>query len=259
MKKVLSKILSLALLTLVITGVSTVELVPQAKEKISVSEKIDGINNKLIKYIETLNIENVTPSNIENFLTNNISDNEKLTGKELKEIINRGNKKVTTLKDSGYSSDEILESQIVKTVITENNFKVEIFDNGIFSIENLNNSIQSRSSSVWGQAYKDYYTVIGLHAFTVAVGSGFSYDGYSASYYGNFNAYYKRGIPSVWQVSGWEKGHEAAGTNYTAYASGNFHFGFEYDGMGLVIQDFYIKHKVTCDRYGNITPSYQLV
>ena len=64
-----------------------------------------------------------------------------------------------------------------------------------------------------------------MYVFTVAVGTGFSYNGSNASYYGNFDSYYKRGTLSVWQVSNWQSGHEAAGTSYRAYASGNFHFG----------------------------------
>lgn len=109
---------------------------------------------------------------------------------------------VDKLKSLGYSFDEIADSQIIKSMVTKNNLKVEFLDNGKFSIENLDNVFNNRlRASVWGQAYKDYYAILGKYIFTVAVGIGFSYDGQKVSYYGNFEAYYKRSMINIWQVS----------------------------------------------------------
>ena len=116
-------------------------------------------------------------------------------------------------------------------------------DNGIFSIENLDNVSNDRlCASVWWQSYKDCYAILGKYIFTVAVGTSFSYDGYKTSYYGNFEAYYKRGMINIWQVSDWDKGHEQIGKSYRAYASVIFHYGFEVGGNRLLFREIYIRH-----------------
>lgn len=255
MKKILKKILSLTLLASITIGASSTGLITQAKEITSPSKKIEVMNQKLIKYLESISPEEAIPSNIENFLQNNISEKEKLTGKEYADIANQSNEKVKSLQKKGYTSNELATAQVIDTVITENNLKVEILDNGVFSVENLNTPVKALASSgsVWGQAYKDYYSNVGVRIFTIAVGSGFAYDGNKASYYGNFTAYYTRGTLSIWQVSNWATGHEAVGTSYRAYAGGNFHYGVEYQGVGLIIQDLYVQHVVTCSKTGSIS------
>ena len=60
---------------------------------------------------------------------------------------------------------------------------------------------------------------------------------------------------SVWQVSNWKGWKEASGTSYKAYCSGNFHWGIEYGGTGIVIQDYYCKNTLTCSKNGTITKS----
>lgn len=261
MKKFTSKILTLCLLFSLSLSVFNAGLITSATETSSTSQKINSLNNKIINYLDTINPQDATPENIEYFLKNNISDEEKLTGIEYAELANKSNNKAKELTKKGYTTNEIAEAQIIDSVITKNNLKVEFLDNGLFSIKNLNDSItpSSRSNSVWGQAYKDYYSNIGVHIFTIAVGTGFSYNGQKASYYGNFTAYYKRGNLSIWQVDNWEKGHEPVGSSYQAFAQGNFHYGLEVSGVGIVFQDLYISHSVTCSKDGKISKNFRVI
>ena len=140
---------------------------------------------------------------------------------------------------------------------TTKDFSIEFYDNGIFSVEVYPSQISLLASgTVFGSATKEYYSAAGVNIFTISVSSTFSYNGTKASYYSGFDAYYTRGFLSIWQVSNWVSGKETVGYSYSAYAKGNFHFGLEVNGVGIVIQDFYIKHTVTCSKDGVISRSY---
>lgn len=214
------------------------------------------MQNDLIKFIESSENSNLDKLELEEFVKNNIYKKYNLNYEDFKQISKESNKQIQKLKNLNYSNQQIADNQIIKTIKTKNNYLIEFYNNGCFSIENLNSSINPKLQSngaVWGQAYKDYYSWTGIHIFSVAVCSSFGYDGKKAYYNGNFDAYYERGFLSVWQVSNWNKWREPVGSNYRINASGNFHYGFEIDGVGIVIQDLYIKQSVTCDKYGNIT------
>lgn len=82
----------------------------------------------------------------------------------------------------------------------------------------------------------------------------FGFDGQKAWVNGTPYGYYKRGNLSLWQVSDWD----VDWTNYggelgaRAYARGNFHWGVEYDGNGLVIQELNLDLRVSCNYKGRI-------
>ena len=99
------------------------------------------------------------------------------------------------------------------------------------------------------------YGLVGNKLFTLTVECTFNYNGSSAWYKSGFDYYYTKGFLSIWQVSNWKGWKEASGSSYKAYCSGNFHFGLEYEGNGLVIQDFYCKNTLTCSKDGKITTS----
>jgi len=115
------------------------------------------------------------------------------------------------------------------------------------------------TKSVSGTATKTYYSWIGLKMFTLSVTCTFNYNGSKAWYKSGFDYYYSRGSFSTWQVSNWRGWKEASGTNFRAYCSGNFHYGFEYQGVGLVIQDIYCKNTISCNKSGTISKSYSAV
>ncbi len=109
------------------------------------------------------------------------------------------------------------------------------------------------TSSKSGTCSETYYGLAGNKLFTLTVECTFNYNGSSAWYKSGFDYYYTKGFLSIWQVSNWKGWKEASGSSYKAYCSGNFHFGLEYEGNGLVIQDFYCKNTLTCSKNGTIS------
>ena len=101
-----------------------------------------------------------------------------------------------------------------------------------------------------------YLCFVGIQKiFSLTVECKFYYNGSKAWYKSGFDYYYTKGAITLWQVSNWKGWKEKSGTSYKAYCSGNFHWGVEYDGNGLVIQDIYCKNTVTCSKSGTITKS----
>ena len=111
------------------------------------------------------------------------------------------------------------------------------------------------TSSTSGTCSKTYYGTNGNKLFSLTVECSFYYNGSKAWYKSGFDYYYSKGSLSVWQVSNLKGWKEASGTSYKAYCSGNFHWGIEYGGTGLVIQDYYCKNTLTCSKNGTITKS----
>jgi hypothetical protein len=101
-------------------------------------------------------------------------------------------------------------------------------------------------------AYKHFYSTTGLRLFSIYARGYYGYNGNTVKAY-YYDSWYDRGFASIWQVSNWEEGgyDYASGTLSEIYGRGNFHWGFEYQGIGLVIQDKYITVKSTCDKNGN--------
>ncbi len=116
-------------------------------------------------------------------------------------------------------------------------------------------SPQATTSYKSGVSSKTYYSIAGTKAFSLAVECTFYHNGSKAWYKSGFDYYYTKGTLSVWQVSNWRGWKEASGTSYKAYCSGNFHWGIEYEGNGLVIQDYYCKNTLTCSKSGTISTS----
>lgn len=233
-------------------------------DKQIINEKLDNIQEGLIDYLESLDdINDSDPIDLRPYF-DNLSDKDKLSDDELNFIILEGNKINTNARDLKLSSIERERVQTIKTVETKNNLKIDFYNNGIFSIERKDrispkNLLKARSSdNVWGQAYKDYYSQFGNRTFTVAVGCGFTFDGEKAGYYGNFKAYYKKGVLCVWSVSDWDKGHESVRNKYMAYCEGNFDFGIDIHGTKCSIQNMFIRHEVVCDPYGECLSSFNV-
>lgn len=102
---------------------------------------------------------------------------------------------------------------------------------------------------------KAYYSWVGIKIFTVGLDCNFYYNGSKAWYKSGFDGWYKRGTLSIWQVSNWKEKREQSGKSYVARCSGNFHYGLEVHGVGLIIQDLYIKHVATCNKNGKVSLS----
>lgn len=275
---------TLSIITLVImflimniTSVFATANTVKSNEILNLERKLTNAENKLVKYLEKNIGKKDTKLIIEDFFKYELNNTEKLSKDDvirLNEIDNQDKENKFNSYNNKFYSNKIRKTvQIGQVIIT-------FYKNGTFSVEDVSkyiytnrvdlttsslvasvpsSAITSTSGTVWGQAYKDYYSWVGIYVFTVAVGSSFAYNGQYASYNGSFKAYYLKGPIPLWQVSDWTSGHGPAGNKYEAYCSGYFHIGFEYQGVGWVIQDFYIQHRVTCSPTGQITPSYIII
>ena len=112
----------------------------------------------------------------------------------------------------------------------------------------LNSKTKSRFASLTEVAYG----IFGHKLFDVTVECAFNYNGKKAWYNSAFDYYYTRGTLSVWQVSEWRGWKEASGTSYDANCAGNFHWGLEYDGHGIIIEELRCHNKITCSKDGDI-------
>ncbi|MDK2832967.1 MAG: hypothetical protein PWR29_728 [Methanolobus sp.] len=101
-------------------------------------------------------------------------------------------------------------------------------------------------------ASKSFYSPMGVKLFTVYSKGYYRYDGNTVKAY-YMDSWYTKGYLSIWQVSNWEEGgyDYASAAVSEIYGRGNFHYGFEYQGVGLVIQDKYVTVKSICDKNGN--------
>ncbi len=112
--------------------------------------------------------------------------------------------------------------------------------------------IQSMSNTNTIIAYWSKYSWVNLLLFTVYTKGYFAYDGTQVEAH-HIDSWYTRGTLSVWQVSNWEEGgyNYAGGTSAEFYGRGNFHYGIEYQGIGLVLEDKYVNLYVLGDKDGN--------
>ncbi|MCY7823360.1 hypothetical protein MOB34_06000 [Bacillus spizizenii] len=105
------------------------------------------------------------------------------------------------------------------------------------------------------KTYTHSYTAknfLNMKLFTVKAKGYFQYNGSDVKPKLN-DAWYTKGFLSIWQVSNWQKSTYKKGSNYAeVYGRGNFHFGLEINGYGLVVQDQYIKVYLTGNKKGTV-------
>lgn len=141
-------------------------------------------------------------------------------------------------------------------------------DRGYFSIDNLkvNNNTQlintkseinphSGTDSLYAPPLTSSvseYNWLGWKLFTVCTQGYFEYNHKSVQPY-FYDSWYVHNMPfNLWQISNWETGtHQISSSTAEIYAQGNFHYGFEYNGNGLTVQNYYVKVYLSCDQNGN--------
>ena len=103
------------------------------------------------------------------------------------------------------------------------------------------------------------YNKFGWKLFTVCTEGYFEYDHKSVQPY-HIDSWYVHNMPfNLWQISNWEKGaHMISSNTAEVYGQGNFHYGFEYNGSGLIIQNYYVKVYLSCDQNGNYQARYSV-
>lgn len=195
---------------------------------------------------------------------------------KLENLYRRNDLIVEAIKNNNFNFEEIIKSkfsyddlkvQAVNEVVAIrieqiNNTRVIFNNDGTFFIdtieekENSKGNLKSISNANYKTASNKFEArgAMGNLVWEAYIEAEFGYDGEKAWVNGEPYGYYKRGILSLWQVSDWNVGW----TNYEgslgarAYARGNFHFGIEYDGNGLVIQDIPLDLRVSCNYKGKI-------
>ncbi|TCW33470.1 hypothetical protein EDC21_12128 [Thermohydrogenium kirishiense] len=259
-KNLSSKKLVVMLLVVAILSVSTfssvfadkveensgVQLVPNADKQTSISDaqmkkEISLRNEKLIEYLKSHSSKDVK-SSLENFLSEN---------------------KLSNIKN-------VEKPSLIKVVYLDKQNSIYFYNDGTVALETLTSGPvlssalydQTKNSTLtYAPKYKfasndRYYygAVLGNLLFHVHIEANFGYDGSKAWYAGGLWGYYERGTLSAWQVSNWETGTTVInnGEYCRAYARGNFHWGIEYEGNGLVVQDEYVDLRVSVTRNGDV-------
>lgn len=87
--------------------------------------------------------------------------------------------------------------------------------------------------------YAIYALLLGQELYRITQEAQFTYDGDSVEV--NYSdGYYEKGFLSIWQVSDFEDSKESTlSGSARVKSSANFHYGFEIDGTGLIIQDIF--------------------
>ena len=213
----------------------------QAKE----SNQNEETRQKIISILENSEgaQENLQLKQLLNSTPLKSEKSEKYSPKEYQ--INK-NKKVIFISDQSFIVEKLTQED--KPITNTNN--------SLFSTSaiNTNNSLGSTSAIYTTGNYTkthNCYGSAGNIVWTAVVKGYFYYDNINTPKPFLNDAYYERGFLSLWQVSNWSKGIGVNGDAY-CYARGNFSWGFEYNGNGLVIQDQYLDLRLTCNKNGNV-------
>lgn len=104
------------------------------------------------------------------------------------------------------------------------------------------------------------YNWLGWKLFTVRTQGYFGYDHKSVQPY-HIDSWYVHNMPfNLWQISNWENGaHMISSSTAEVYGQGNFHYGFEYNGNSLTVQNYYVKVYLSCDQNGNYGAHHSVI
>lgn len=203
----------------------------------------------------------------------NADYNENLTRRDdlIVNAIKNGETDLEKLIKESFSIEELSKPKVenIKTIRVEkiDNTIVTFKNDGTFYIDsikesptlgenNFSNSFNLKSATQYKTASNSYEArgIFGNLLWKAYIQAEFGYDGKKAWVNGKPYGYYSRGTLSIWQVSNWNTGW----TNYEgrlgarAYARGNFHWGAEYEGNGLIVQDLNLDLRVSCNYKGII-------
>ncbi len=159
-----------------------------------------------------------------------------------------------------------LESGSNITFINHGNFLIDDLkvDNNTIQPVNKENemNLQSEDNSFYTPSLissVSEYNSFGWKLFTVYTQGYFGYDNKSVQPY-HVNSWYVHNMPfNLWQISNWKEGTDII-SNSTAevYSQGNFHYGFEYKGNSLTVQNYHVKVYLSCDQNGNYGAYYSV-
>ncbi len=208
---------------------------------------LDDRNAKLVNFLKS-NSNNDVETTINNFsrrfpqfADNRIKVQPKSNVNTLKQCVEIDPlTSITFLGDGSYIIEKIMEKDITPDMITS-----------LYSHKS-NSTTQSQYKFASNNHY--YYGLLNNLLFRTHVECNFGYNGVKAWNAGGLSGYYTRGTLSIWQVSNWTVGSTVVngGEYCRAYTNGNFHFGVEYQGFGLIIQDVFDDLRVSVTKNGTI-------
>lgn len=248
-KKFRLESLLLAILLLCMVFVSTVSAQDNLTTSVKPSELeqglIDALNSDTKSLAADYVIANYCKANEGKISTsegNNVSGKNNSRTYQLEDgsnitFINRGSFLIDNLK---------VNNNIIQPVNTENKMNLQSENNSPLYTPSLISSVSE-------------YNSLGWKLFTVYTQGYFGYDNKSVQPY-HVDSWYVHNMPlNLWQISDWEEGTDIV-SNSTAevYSQGNFHYGFEYKGNSLTVQNYYVKVYLSCDQNGNYGAYYSV-
>lgn len=225
-----------------------------AQENLKTSENLSEFEQGLV---DALN------SNTENLSTDDIIKNyckvnkDKISMQKNDTDSDENNSRIYQLKDGsnitftdqGYFLIDNLKEEVNNNTVQPTNEKSEVNSR---SLENTDYTpILTHSVSE--------YNFLGWKLFTVTTKGYFGYDHKSVQPY-HTESWYLHNMPfNLWQISNWENGvHTISSNTAEVYGQGNFHYGFEYKGNSITVQNYYVKVYLSCDKDGNYGTHYSI-
>jgi hypothetical protein len=179
-----------------------------------------------------------------------------------------------------YDYKKLSESDTVETIKVDNDNEITI-NKGSISVKGLeivdatperiaqgaidvsnNFSVMSSGVTDIKSYYHAEYNLFGMELWRITQEAQFTYTGSSVTV--NYSkGHYTHGTLSAWQVSNWKDSSVDSiqvGGVWTkkVTSSGNFHWGIEYDGNGVVFQDLFVSIDARCTVDG-VTSSYYTI
>lgn len=237
-------------------------------------KEIQKIQNDLVSYLKQEVVNNTEEANqgIDLYFQSHPVDQAIIT----EYFVNTSQKTVLpeTEKDNNkdfnsYVSDNVDNGTFTEQEISDN-VKIVLTDSPFFIVETVttdetpidDNILKSSDFTLTATAASkatktntyNYVvkSMLGNTAFTITVQGYFTYNGTAVNPH-LVDAWYTKGTLSIWQVDNWEEGvtYEMSG-KVRIYGRGNFHFGVEIAGYGLVVQDKFIVAFQEGDKDGGV-------
>lgn len=238
----------------------SIALVPavMAQEVSKVSDKPSELEQALIDALNSNAKNSSTDDVIANYCKANkdkisISENATASGINSSRTYQLKDGSNITFTDRGYFSIDNLKVNNNNTQLNNNNLKVNN-DTQLINTKSEMNP-HSGTDSLYAPPLTSSvseYNWLGWKLFTVCTQGYFEYNHKSVQPY-FYDSWYVHNMPfNLWQISNWETGtHQISSSTAEIYAQGNFHYGFEYNGNSLTVQNYYVKVYLLCDQNGN--------
>ncbi|MED3825299.1 hypothetical protein P4561_16585 [Priestia flexa] len=224
-------------------------LKPEEKTKTEIKEELKDenllpeISNEELKDKEEINLDSYMTQNIENgnFKVEEINDNVNI---------------IYTNEDTFFV--EIIEAE--NPEVLKDDSTATAFSN-VPVIGHISKLAKASSASAatkyTGKVSKKYvaYSWVGLPLWEIYTKGEFKYTGSSVTPYFYDGYVKKRFTGAIWQIDNYGEGTTTAAnkSSATIFTRANFHYGLEYDGVGIVVQYLDVRNQISCTKSGKIS------